>query len=301
MSGLRYEHVAVLMGGLSSERDISLLSGRAASDALKQRGYRVTDVDVDRDVARVLGELRPDAALNALHGRMGEDGTIQGLLEFLRIPYTGSGVLASAAAADKILTKKILTASGVPTPEFAEVDRASRTVPLPCPLVVKPNVGGSSIGIRFVKDPAELADALDDAFSEDGRVYVESAVPGRELTVSVVNGEPLPIVEIVAASGFYSYQAKYQDAGTQYVVPADLPKAVAERVTEAAVATYRELGCAGAARTDVMLDDDMNPWVLEINTIPGMTEKSLLPKAAAAAGISFADLMERMLEGAVTP
>ena len=296
-----YSHVAVLMGGLSSEREISLLSGRAASSALAERGYQVTDIDVGRDVAEQLRNAAPDVALIALHGRYGEDGTIQGVLEFLKIPYTGSGVLASAAANDKLMTKTLLSTAGIPTPEFAEVTRGAVQVSVPFPLVVKPNVGGSSIGIQAVKDAGDLPAALKDAFSEDGRGYVEASISGREITVSVVGGEALPIVEIVPPAGLFSYDAKYTDAGTRYIVPAKLPDKVAKKATEVSLATYRTLGCAGAARVDLMLDDALNPWVLEINTIPGMTRTSLLPKAASAAGLSFPDLMERMLEGAIQP
>lgn len=303
MSGSRkYHHVAVLMGGLSSEREISLLSGRAASDALTELGYKVTDIDVGRNVAEQLQQTAPDVALIALHGRYGEDGSIQGLLEWMGIPYTGSGVLASAAASDKLMTKTLLTAAGIPTPAFTEISRETDQVSVPFPLVVKPNVGGSSIGIQAVKDAGELPTALEKAFSEDGRVYVEESISGREITVSVVNGKALPIVEIIPPAGLFSFEAKYTpDAGTRYIVPAELPDRAAGKATEASLATYRTIGCAGAARVDLMLDDTLNPWVLEINTIPGMTRTSLLPKAASAAGLSFPDLMERMLEGAVQP
>jgi len=298
MSGM---HVAVLMGGVSSEREISLTSGRAASDALKRLGYRVTDVDVGWDVAGVLRELAPDVAFIALHGRYGEDGTIQGLLHMLRIPYTGSGVLASAAAGDKLMTKRLLRAAGVPTPDFEEVRPETTAVAVPYPLVVKPNLGGSSIGIRRVKCAVGLGDALTEAFAEDTRVYVEREVAGREVTVSVLHGEALPVVEIVSPSGIFSFEAKYQDAGTRYIAPAELPADVAGAATHAAVETYRAVGCTGAARVDLMLDDQLQPWVLEINTIPGLTRKSLLPMAAGAVGIGFDQLIGRMLEQTVAP
>jgi len=291
--------VAVLMGGLSSEREISLLSGGAAADALVELGHDVTRVDVGWDAARVLSDLAPDAAFVALHGKYGEDGIIQGLLSLLRIPFTGSGVAASACAFDKVLAKGVLRAQGVPTPAYQCLPEGAPVRPeIAFPLVVKPRRGGSSIGVSTVKGGEALDAAVAAARAEDAEIYLEAAVPGREVTVSVLDGEPLPIVEIVPAAGIFSYEAKYTEAGTRYIVPADLPDAKAERIREASVATYRALGCGGAARVDLMLDDALNPWVLEINTVPGLTRKSLLPKAAAAAGMAFTDLIARMLAGA---
>jgi len=299
VSGNSPMHVAVLLGGLSSEREISLTSGRAAARALRDLGHRVSEVDVGWDVAERLRELAPDVVFNVLHGRYGEDGVIQGLLSLLRLPYTGSGVTASACAFDKLLAKRVLTASGVPTPAYEAVpDGAAIRPALPFPLVVKPARGGSSIGVTRVKGPEALEAAVAEARREDGRVYLEAAVPGREVTVSVLDGEALPIVEIVPPAGIFSFAAKYTDAGTRYIVPADLPEAAAARIREASVATYAALGCAGAARVDLMLDDDLAPWVLEINTVPGLTPTSLLPKAARAAGMEFEDLIGRMLAGA---
>lgn len=304
MSAMR---VAVLLGGLSSEREISLLSGTAAADALVELGHAVTRVDVGWDAPEVLGTLAPDAAFVALHGRYGEDGVIQGLLTLLRIPFTGSGVAASACAFDKVLTKGVLRAQGVPTPAYQCLPAgAAGSLVRPeiaFPLVVKPRRGGSSIGISVIKS-SEGGEALEAAVAaardQDAEVYLEAAVAGREVTVGVMDGEPLPIVEIVPAAGIFSYEAKYTDAGTRYIVPALLPEAKARRIRDAAVATYRAIGCAGAARVDLMLDDALNPWVLEINTIPGLTRKSLLPKAAAAAGMTFPDLVARMLAGALS-
>jgi D-alanine-D-alanine ligase len=294
--------VAVLMGGLSSEREISLLSGTAAADALVELGHDVTRVDVGWDAAQVLATLAPDAAFVALHGRYGEDGVIQGLLTLLRIPFTGSGVAASACAFDKVLSKGVLRAQGIPTPAYqclsAGAAGSGVRPEIAFPLVVKPRRGGSSIGISTVKGGEGLDAAVAAARAEDAEVYLEAAVAGREVTVSVLDGEPLPIVEIVPAAGIFSYEAKYTDAGTRYIVPAELPEAKADRIRDAAVATYRAIGCAGAARVDLMLDDALNPWVLEINTIPGLTRKSLLPKAAAAAGMTFSNLVGRMLAGA---
>jgi D-alanine-D-alanine ligase len=291
--------VAVLLGGLSSEREISLMSGGAAADALEALGHDVTRVDVGRDVARVLSDLAPDAAFVALHGKLGEDGVIQGVLTLLGIPFTGSNIAASACAFDKVVAKGVLRASGVPTPAMQLIPAGAPVQPeMAFPLVVKPRRGGSSIGISTVKGREALDAAVAEARAEDPDVYLEAAVPGREVTVSVLDGEPLPIVEIVPAAGIFSFAAKYTDAGTRYIVPADLPPACADAIREASVATYRALGCAGAARVDLMLDDALDPWVLEINTVPGLTRKSLLPKAAAAAGMTFDDLVARMLAGA---
>ncbi|MBI5137554.1 MAG: D-alanine--D-alanine ligase [Nitrospirae bacterium] len=292
------------MGGTSSEREISLTSGRAAAQALSALGHRVTPVDVGPGVALALAQLRPDAAFIALHGRGGEDGAIQGLLEVMGIPYTGSGVLASAACCDKIVTKQLLAASHIPTPAFAQVTAANRAAArqVPLPVVVKPNRGGSSIGLVVVRDPAELDAAIDLALAEDSRVLAERLVQGREITVGVIAGEALPVVEIVPAAGLFTYQAKYdKTAGTRYITPAELPAPVTERAQTVAVQAYQALGCAGAARVDIMLDAMLAPSVLEINTIPGMTPTSLLPKAAAAVGMDFNHLIGRMLELAVEP
>ncbi|MDH4229881.1 MAG: D-alanine--D-alanine ligase [Nitrospirota bacterium] len=296
---LRFRHVAVLLGGRSSEREISLTSGRAAAEALRSLGYRVTEVDAADDLPQKLREAAPEAAFIALHGRLGEDGTVQGLLEVMGIPYTGSGVLASAAAADKLATKRLMAALGVPTPAYEVLTPATGSIRLPYPVVVKPVIGGSSIGVHYVKDAAGLAAAVSEAFAQDSRAYAEAAVTGREVTVSVLDGEPLPIVEVVAAAGMFTFEAKYKkDSGTRYLVPAELPASCSEAVSKAAVAAYTALGCRGAARVDVMLDANLSPWVLEVNTIPGMTPTSLLPKAARAVGVSFEQLIGRMMHGA---
>ncbi|MFQ5508504.1 MAG: D-alanine--D-alanine ligase [Leptospirillia bacterium] len=307
MTDIRSRHVVVLMGGRSSEREISLTSGRAAARALAGLGHRVTEIDAGADtesyggLAGRLAELSPDVVFIALHGRFGEDGTIQGLLELLGIPYTGSGLLASAVATHKLMSKRLMVAAGIPTPAFEEVYPDTLSLTIPYPVVLKPNRGGSSIGIREVKGPESLAGALDLAFAEDEHAYAEAMISGREVTVSVLAGNPLPIVEIVPPAGIFSFEAKYGDAGTRYVVPAELKADVATTVSEVALATYRTLDCAGAARVDLMLDADMKPWVLEINTIPGMTPTSLLPKAAGAVGMSFSELIQHMLDAAVTP
>jgi D-alanine-D-alanine ligase len=290
------------MGGSSSERDISLTSGRAAAAALGELGHKVTSIDVRPDVAARLTECAPDAVFIALHGRGGEDGHIQGLLATMGLPYTGSGVLASAACCDKVITKRLLTQAGIPTPLLFS---APGNGPLPTtayPVVVKPNHGGSSIGIHMVDTPAALGTALSAALAEEAEVLVEAAIIGREITVSVLDGEALPVLEIIPRNGFFSFEAKYQkDSGTDYQVPANLPDSVSKQAQNIAVKSYNTLKCAGAARVDLMLDAELNPWVLEINTIPGMTLTSLLPKAAAAVGIPFNKLMGRILDLAVVP
>ncbi len=291
-------HVAVLLGGLSSERDISRTSGVATANALTALGYRVTQVDVGRDLSEVLRELAPDVVFNALHGRYGEDGIVQGVLELLELPYTGCGVLASATASDKLTTKKLLRSCQIATPDWQEIHSPDDTITLPFPLVIKPNEGGSSIGIQRLTGPEQLASALPEAQAESARVFVEQTIVGRELTVAVLDGEALPVVEIVPDGDMFSFEAKYSDCGTRYLVPASLPDAVTQQVSDMALATYTELGCRGAARVDLMLDENDQPWVLEINTIPGLTPKSLLPMAAQAVGMDFQALIERILQGA---
>ncbi len=303
-TALKYSRVAVLMGGLSTEREISLTSGRAAAAALSALGCRVTPIDVGADVAVKLAEADPQLAFIALHGPGGEDGTIQGMLEVMGLPYSGSGVLASAACCDKAMTKRLLSAAAIPTPPFTLIgDLTDADLPrLDYPVIVKPNRGGSSIGIQRVQDREALSGAVGAALAEDGGALIETWIEGRELTVSVVDGAALPVIEIVAASGLFSFQAKYdKQAGTRYDVPADLPAEVTERVSDTALQSYRALGCAGAARVDIMLAADGTPWVLEINTIPGMTPTSLLPKAAACAGIDFNTLIRRMANLAIVP
>ncbi len=294
------QRVAVLLGGRSDEREVSLKTGKAVADALRRLGHGVLEVDAGEDLAGRLSEIRPEAAFVALHGRWGEDGTVQGLLELLAIPYTGSGVLASALAMDKDASKRMFRAWGVPTAPWTVLEPGAppRADEVGFPAVVKPARGGSTLGVSVVHRPGDLAGAVETARRSDPRVVVERYVEGRELTVGVLDGEALPVVEIVPESGFYDYRAKYTAGKTRYLCPASLPEPVTARVTEAGLAAYRALGCSGAARVDVRLDPDGNPWVLEVNTIPGMTPTSLLPKAAAAIGLDFDALVARILAGA---
>lgn len=306
-----FEKVAVLMGGLSAEREVSLKSGEACLKALVGQGYDAFGVDAGRDVAEVLAKASPDAAFIALHGRYGEDGTIQGVLELLEIPYTGSGVLASALAIDKVMSKKVFRQEGIPVARDVDCDTAEfkaganaavgRIVAeLPLPVIVKPSREGSTIGVTVVEDANALAPALETALRCDDRVLVEEFVPGALLTVALIGLEPraLPLVEIRAKSGFYDYRSKYTAGMTEYICPAELPADVAGRIQDVSVKAHQALDCRDISRVDVILAPDGRFVVLEINTLPGMTETSLVPKAAEAAGIGFADLADEILAGA---
>ncbi|GBD40758.1 D-alanine--D-alanine ligase B [bacterium HR39] len=293
------KHVAVLMGGLSAEREISLVSGRACAAALEEAGYRVSRVDVGRDVDVVLRRLAPDVAFNALHGRLGEDGRIQGLLDLLRIPYTHSGVRASAIAMHKPTARLLFAAAGLPVAEgrTCSVEEMTRTRPLEPPVVVKPVDEGSSVGVTLL----ESWDALDPQTWPEGReLLVERFVPGHELTCAVLGDEPLAVTEIVPASGgLYDWRAKYEPGGSRHLLPAPLPKRIYERVLEISLAAHRVLGCRGVSRADLRWDPSRGEEglvLLEVNTQPGMTPTSLLPEQAAFRGISFRDLVVRLVE-----
>jgi len=305
--------VAVLKGGRSLERQVSLRSGARVEDALERLGHDVVGIDVGLDLIRRLREERPDAAFVALHGRDGEDGTVQELLEILDIPYTGSGVAACGRAMDKVATKHLLSEAGIPTPQFFAFTQtafrelgAAETLPaiaerLDFPIVVKPSSQGSALGIKFARTPQDVPAALVAAFSYDARVLLERHVKGRDLAVSVVDGpggpEALPVVEAVPREeDFYDFEARYEIGRTEFRCPAELPGEVAERAGELALATYRLLGCYGFGRVDLMLDPDGELFVLEANAIPGLTDTSLLPQAADAAGVGFDQLVARVLE-----
>jgi D-alanine-D-alanine ligase len=301
------KHVAVLMGGRSAEREVSLNTGRGCARALEEVGYRVTPVDVGPDVAARLDALRPDVAFNALHGRFGEDGVMQGLLELLRIPYTHSGVLASALAMHKERAKVVLAAAGVPVPHGLTVSRhrAAREHVLPPPYVVKPVSEGSSVGVIIVREdrshpPQELG-REDWSFGDE--VLVESFIPGRELTCAVMGDTPLGVIDIKPAAGvFYDYDSKYAPGGSVHVLPAELKRNVYQRVQELALTAHQALGCRGVSRADLRYDDTGGPdgplVVLEVNTQPGMTETSLVPEMAAHAGYTFGELVQWMVEDA---
>ena len=301
--------VAVLKGGRSLERQVSLRSGARVEDALKRLGHEVVAIDVALDLIRRLRETRPDVAFIAMHGRDGEDGTVQELLEILGIPYTGSGVLACSRATDKVLAKHLMTEAGIPTPEFFAFNEtafrelgAAEALPaieerLDFPIVVKPSSQGSALGIKFARSAADVPAALVAAFSYDSRVLLERYVDGRDLAVSILDREPLPVVEAVPRDEeFYDFEARYEIGRTDFVCPAELPDGLTELAQDLAGRTYRLLGCSGFARVDLMLDAAGELTVLEANPIPGLTETSLLPQAAEAAGISFDELVGRIVE-----
>lgn len=292
--------VAVLLGGKSAERQISLTTGGAVAAALRELGHEVAEVDAARSVAEDLKAFGPDSAFIALHGRWGEDGTIQGLLEIMGIPYTGSGVAASALALDKTLTKAMFAACHVPSLPYQVLtaSEGAADIHYPPPYVIKPPREGSSIGVIIVKSSDEAEQGVAEARKHAPDLLIEKYVFGRELTVSVIDGETLPIIEIVPVKGFYDFDNKYKEGGATHICPARLTQEEATVVRMAALAAYRALGCSGAARADVLLDDAGEPWVLEVNTIPGMTPLSLLPEAAAAAGMDFKALVAKMLAGA---
>lgn len=302
------KHVAVLMGGWSSERPVSLASGTACAEALEGAGYRVTRIDVDRTIAAVLDDVRPDVAFNALHGPFGEDGTIQGVLEALEIPYTHSGVLASALAMDKPRAKAVMAAAGVPLSNHVLISRfeAAKAHVMPPPYVIKPPREGSSFGVLIVREgaahpPQELTRA-DWPFGDE--VMVERYVPGRELTCGVTAEGAFGVIEIVtaAAGGFYDYDAKYAPGGSKHLLPAPLSPLIYQNVQMLSVKAHHALGCRGVSRADFRFNDQGDGTgelvCLEVNTQPGMTATSLVPEMAAHAGRSFGELVSWMVEDA---
>jgi D-alanine-D-alanine ligase len=299
---LKTKTIGVLMGGLSAEREVSLRTGKAVLTALDAAGYRTVGIDAGRDLpARLLTE-GVEVAFIALHGRYGEDGTVQGLLEILGIPYTGSGVQASAVAMDKVTTKKILLHHELPTPAFEVFRRGDDPAALVTrcrhfPRVVKPAREGSTIGVHIVRSREELAAGVDEALQHDDLLLVEDYIPGAEVTVGVLGDTALPVIQIVPRGGFYDYRAKYTAGQTEYLLPAPLEPVLYDRIQQVAVAACRALDCRGAARVDFMVRE-REFYCLEVNTIPGMTETSLLPKAARQAGIDFRELAQRILEDA---
>jgi D-alanine-D-alanine ligase len=296
-------HVAVLMGGLSAEREVSLVSGAACAGALERLGARVSRVDAGRDIAAVLGALEPDVCFNALHGAWGEDGCVQGVLETLGVPYTHSGVLASALAMDKAKAKAVLAAAGITVPGGGLYDRleAGRRHVMSPPYVVKPNAEGSSVGVFRVFEGANSppVELLSPAWTFGEAVMIEPFVPGLELSVAVLGGRALGVTQIEARTGFYDYEAKYGEGGSAHILPARIPPAAAERAMAQAVAAHAALGCGGLTRSDFRYDDVKDLMVLlEVNTQPGMTPTSLAPEQAAHVGIGFDDLVLWITEAA---
>ncbi len=301
-------HVAVLMGGWSAERDVSLSSGAGIADALELRGHRVTRIDMDRNVAARLAEAKPDVVFNALHGVPGEDGTVQGMLDLMGLKYTHSGLVTSVLAIDKELTKQRLVPHGIPMPKGTMVDSDSlySADPLPRPYVLKPVNEGSSVGVAIVRDDSNYGNPIArDAvgpWQEFARLLAEPFIKGRELTVAVLGGKALAVTELRVKSGFYDYDAKYTDGLTEHVCPADVPVAIAERMKTIAVEAHDLLGCNGTSRSDFRWDDELGAdgiYLLEVNTQPGMTPLSLVPEQAKACGIDYAELVEIIVEEAL--
>ena len=302
-------HIAVLMGGWSSEREVSLMSGRGVAAALRERGWtQVTEVDMDRNVARVLGDLRPDIVFNALHGSPGEDGTVQGMLELMQIPYTHSGVTTSAIAIDKELTKLLLGPAGVRMPRGTMVrsETLHERDPLPRPYVLKPVNEGSSVGVAIVTDESNYGSPIgrdvDGPWRQFHELLAEPFIKGHELTVAVLGNEALCVTELKPKVGFYDFDSKYTDGLTEHVCPAQIPDDVARSMLEMAATAHRVLGCKGASRSDFRWDDSRGLegiYLLEVNTQPGMTPLSLVPEQARQRGISYGELVERIIAEAL--
>jgi len=297
------KHVAILMGGWSTERDVSISSGLACAQALRSSGFQVTKIDVDRNISSVLAKLKPDVCFNALHGPIGEDGNIQGLLNIMGIPYTHSGVQASAIAMDKIRTKEICSKAGLSCPEGSSLSRndISLLELEKRPFVIKPKSQGSSIGVHIVRPKDNYIPFLK-KWSYGEELVIEKFIPGRELTVGVLNGIALCVTEITSERGFYDYNAKYEPGGSKHIIPADLPDIIVRKALDQAVVAHKTLGCRGITRSDFRYDDtdgDLGDlYFLEINTQPGMTSTSLVPEQASYAGMTFSELLIQLLEAA---
>jgi D-alanine-D-alanine ligase len=294
-------HVAVLMGGWSAEREVSLVSGAAVSQSLSDSGNRVTSIDVQRDMGALMTRLypRPDALFNALHGRFGEDGCVQGLMDILEIPYTHSGLLASALAMDKPMAKRLFAEVGIPVAEHKVVDREEALAGkvMAPPYVIKPLNEGSSVGVVIIRGDQDLDTITGDNWPYGTQVMVEKYIPGKELCVAVMGNRALAVTEIETDRDFYDYDAKYVDGGSKHTIPARLDENITERILELACLAHQTLGCRGVSRADFRLDGDV-PYLLEINTQPGMTPTSLVPEQAAHVGISFNEMVTWMVENA---
>ena len=298
--------VGVLMGGVSTEREISLKSGKAVYENLRQLGLDVITIDIKtsnkEENIRMIKSHKIDCAFIALHGLFGEDGQIQEILDKLNIPYTCSGMLASRLAMDKVATRKICQIHGLPIPKYEILDRLSYSTNwefpdnLSLPLVVKPASHGSSIGLSIIDDKKDIDKAISLAFSFDEIILIEEYIKGREVTVGILDNAALPVIEVIPKKRFFDFEAKYQPGMTDYVVPARLEEEIAKKIQETAMAVHKLLGCVGCSRVDIILDSNNTPIILELNSIPGLTPTSLLPKAAKVAGIDFPQLCLRLLE-----
>lgn len=305
---LTTKRIGVMAGGTSAEREVSLKSGAAIYKALTELGYGTVFIDAGNDLCESLKNEKVEVAFMALHGGSGENGAVQGLLEVMEIPYTGSGILASAIAMDKEISKKMFLYHEVPVPPFVPVDRKqagtagkintqmiTAIVNFPLPWVVKPVAEGSSIGVSIVKSDDAIEDALREAFSYDKKIIVEKYIPGKEIQIGVLGQKTLGGVEVRPSAEFYSYEAKYTPGLTQYVLPPEVDAATYKMLQAMALKAHNALGCRGATRVDLILDETHSPYVLEVNTIPGMTETSLLPKIARLSGLEFPELIEEIL------
>ena len=296
----RFGKVAVLMGGPSAERDVSLRSGAMVLEGLLNAGVNAVAIDAGPDVLDRLKRMRADRAFIVLHGPWGEDGVIQGALETIGMPYTGSGVLGSALAMDKVRSKQIWTSIGLPTPPYAVIRHASELDAVldehPLPLFVKPGGEGSSIGVTKVETPGQLREAFDTAAAFGGPVIAETFIAGPEVTIGILGEQALPAIKLETPRTFYDYEAKYQSDTTRYLCPSGLDEDLERRLKKLSVEAFQAIGCSGWGRADLMLDPDMHPYLLEVNTVPGMTDHSLVPMAARAAGLSFPELVVKILE-----
>jgi D-alanine-D-alanine ligase len=311
--GLTDKRIGVLMGGTSAEREISLRSGAAIYSALKRLGYIATCLDVGPDICNELKGERIEIAFLALHGGHGENGSVQGMLEVLGIPYTGSGVLASALAMDKEASKKIFLYHNIPVPPFKVISQKSKVKSrqietldswlsnpdFPLPWVVKPTTEGSSVGVSIIRDEKGFEQAAEKAFSYGARIIVEKYIEGKEVHIGILNGRVLGGVEVRPSLEFYNYKAKYTPGLTEYILPPEIDSETYEMTKAAAISAHTALGCKGATRVDLRVDARGNPYVLEVNTIPGMTETSLLPKIAGLAGFDFTALIEEIMKGII--
>ena len=303
MRKITSKKIGVLMGGLSAEREVSLKSGAAVHQALLAQGYQAVAIDVGRDLASVLEREGIEAAFIALHGRYGEDGCVQGLLELMQIPYTGSGVLASALAMHKLYSKQAFSANGILTAPFHHFRQGEQVrlaeLSFGLPLVVKPVQEGSSVGVSIVKLESELNAAASLAFSHDSEILVEQYIKGQEVQVGILDDRPIGAIEIVPKNEFYDFEAKYTDGMAEHIFPARLEPSLYAKAQQVGLAAHRTLGCKGYSRVDLLVDSTGDCYVLEVNTLPGMTALSLLPEIAAkGAGLSFEALVERIIESA---
>ena len=300
--------VLVIMGGISTERDVSLKSGKAVAEALRFKGFEVEELDIKNDNISKIQESVPDVVFLALHGKGGEDGCIQGVLEWMNIPYTGSGVKASAICMDKILTKKMLLSAGINTPDFLEFNKADNNdceyiankilTKFKLPVILKAASQGSSIGVSKVTDEISLAEEVEKIFQYGDSLLVEEFIQGIEVTVPILGNsecEVLPIVEIVSANTFYDFQSKYTNGMCEHIIPARIIDDVYKKTEQISLDTYKLLGCRGLSRVDVILKNNTEPYVIEVNTLPGMTEMSLFPDSARFVGLKFPDLVEKIV------